>query len=70
MEFDVFIEIPKGTRNKYELDHKTNRLRLDRTLFTATQYPSDYGFIEETSVRTATRWTLWSCCRNRRSPAA
>jgi inorganic pyrophosphatase len=48
MEFDVFIEIPKGTRNKYELDHKTGRLRLDRTLFTATQYPADYGFIEET----------------------
>ena len=48
MEFDVFIEIPKGTRNKYELDHKTGRLRLDRTLFTATQYPSDYGFIEDT----------------------
>src|SRR4051812_20850053 len=48
MEFDVFIEIPKGTRNKYELDHKSGRLRLDRTLFTATQYPSDYGFIEET----------------------
>jgi len=48
MEFDVFIEIPKGTRNKYELDHKTNRLRLDRTLFTATQYPSDYGFIDGT----------------------
>ena len=48
MEFDVFIEIPKGTPNKYELDHKTNRLRLDRTLFTATQYPSDYGFIEDT----------------------
>jgi len=42
------IEIPKGTRNKYELDHKTGRLRLDRTLFTATQYPSDYGFIEDT----------------------
>jgi inorganic pyrophosphatase len=48
MEFDVFIEIPKGTRNKYELDHKTNRIRLDRTLFTATQYPADYGFIEDT----------------------
>ena len=48
MEFDVFIEIPKGTRNKYELDHATNRIRLDRTLFTSTQYPADYGFIEET----------------------
>ena len=46
MEFDVFIEIPKGTRNKYELDHETGRIRLDRMLFTATMYPEDYGFIE------------------------
>jgi inorganic pyrophosphatase len=48
VEFDVFIEIPKGQRNKYELDHRTGRIRLDRTLFTATQYPADYGFIEDT----------------------
>ena len=48
MEFDVFIEIPKGQRNKYELDHTTNRIRLDRMLFTSTRYPSDYGFIEHT----------------------
>jgi inorganic pyrophosphatase len=48
VEFDVFIEIPKGHRNKYELDHVTGRIRLDRTLFTATQYPADYGFIEDT----------------------
>jgi inorganic pyrophosphatase len=48
VEFDVLIEIPKGQRNKYEVDHKTGRLRLDRTLFTATQYPADYGFIENT----------------------
>jgi inorganic pyrophosphatase len=48
MEFDVTIEIPKGTRNKYEMDHRTGRIRLDRTLFTATRYPADYGFIEET----------------------
>jgi len=48
VEFDVFIEIPKGTRNKYELDHETGRLRLDRMLFTATVYPEDYGFIENT----------------------
>ncbi len=47
MEFDVTIEIPKGQRNKYEMDHKTGRIRLDRTLFTATQYPADYGFIED-----------------------
>ena len=48
MEFDVTIEIPKGQRNKYEMDHETGRIRLDRLLFTSTQYPADYGFIENT----------------------
>jgi inorganic pyrophosphatase len=48
VEFDVTIEIPKGVRNKYEMDHVTGRIRLDRTLFTATQYPADYGFVENT----------------------
>ncbi|MGH3797225.1 MAG: inorganic diphosphatase [Pseudonocardiaceae bacterium] len=46
MDFDVTIEIPKGERNKYEMDHATGRIKLDRTLFTATQYPADYGFVE------------------------
>jgi inorganic pyrophosphatase len=48
VEFDVIIEIPKGQRNKYEMDHETGRIRLDRMLFTSTRYPSDYGFIEDT----------------------
>ncbi|HST84918.1 MAG TPA: inorganic diphosphatase [Kineosporiaceae bacterium] len=48
MDFDVTIEIPKGQRNKYEVDHETGRIRLDRMLFTATRYPADYGFIENT----------------------
>ena len=48
MQFDVTIEIPKGARNKYEVDHKTGRIRLDRYLFTAFGYPADYGFIENT----------------------
>jgi len=48
VEFDVLIEIPKGSRNKYEVDHDTGRMRLDRTLFTSTQYPADYGYIEDT----------------------
>ena len=48
MEFDVTIEIPKGQRNKYEVDHKTGRLRLDRYLYTSMGYPADYGFIENT----------------------
>jgi inorganic pyrophosphatase len=48
VDFDVTIEIPKGQRNKYEVDHTSGRIRLDRTLFTATQYPADYGFIDDT----------------------
>jgi inorganic pyrophosphatase len=48
LEFDVLVEIPKGSRNKYEVDHASGRIRLDRTLFTSTQYPADYGFIENT----------------------
>ena len=48
MEFDVLIEIPAGSRNKYEVDHLTGRIRLDRMLFTSTRYPHDYGYIEGT----------------------
>jgi inorganic pyrophosphatase len=48
VDFDVLIEIPKGSRNKYEIDHSSGRMRLDRTLFTSTQYPADYGYIEDT----------------------
>jgi inorganic pyrophosphatase len=48
VEFDVLVEIPKGVKNKYEVDHESGRMRLDRTLFTSTQYPADYGFIENT----------------------
>jgi inorganic pyrophosphatase len=44
----VTIEIPKGSHNKYEVDHATGRIRLDRELFTAMGYPADYGFIENT----------------------
>ena len=48
MQFEVIIEIPKGQRNKYEMDHESGRIRLDRMLFTSTRYPHDYGFIEGT----------------------
>ena len=48
MEFDVTIEIPRGQRNKYEIDHDSGRLRLDRYLYTPMAYPADYGFIEDT----------------------
>ena len=45
---EVVIEIPKGSRNKYEFDHERHVMRLDRRLFTATVYPADYGFIPDT----------------------
>lgn len=48
VQFDVTIEIPKGQRNKYEVDHVSGRVRLDRYLYTPMGYPADYGFIEET----------------------
>ncbi|MFJ4964632.1 Inorganic pyrophosphatase [Streptomyces sp. ADI96-02] len=51
MEFDVTVEIPQGSRNKYEMDHAVGRIRLDRTLFTATRYPADYGYIDGTLGR-------------------
>ncbi len=42
----VVVEIPTGTRNKYEFDRTTGQIFLDRMLFTAVRYPADYGYIE------------------------
>ncbi|MEE1788568.1 inorganic diphosphatase [Streptomyces sp. SP17BM10] len=42
------IETPQGSRNKYVMDFAAGRIRLDRTLFTATRYPADYGYVEGT----------------------
>ena len=44
----MIVEIPQGSRNKYEMNHDTGEIWLDRTLFTATQYPLDYGFFPNT----------------------
>jgi inorganic pyrophosphatase len=44
----VVVEIPGGSRNKYEMDHDSGLVYLDRMLFTATRYPADYGFIDGT----------------------
>ena len=46
--FPVVIEIPKGSKNRYELDKDTGLLRLDRVLYSAVHYPADYGFIPRT----------------------
>ncbi|HQY31880.1 MAG TPA: inorganic diphosphatase [Thermomicrobiales bacterium] len=44
----AFIEIPRGSRNKYEYDDATRTFRLDRVLYSSVHYPTDYGFIPET----------------------
>ena len=48
VSFPVIVEIPKGSKNKYELDKDTGLLRLDRVLHSAVHYPADYGFIPRT----------------------
>ena len=47
-EVTAVIEIPSGSRNKYELDKETGLLKLDRVLYSSVHYPSDYGFIPRT----------------------
>lgn len=45
---NVIIEIPKGAKNKYEIDKKTGMIALDRVMHTAQDYPFDYGFVPQT----------------------
>jgi len=47
-ELHVIVEIPKGSRNKYEFDHDTGAIKLDRFLFSSVVYPTDYGFFPDT----------------------
>jgi inorganic pyrophosphatase len=47
-QFTAFIEIPKGSKLKYELDKKTGLLKVDRVLFSAVHYPANYGFLPRT----------------------
>ena len=46
--FEAVIEIPRGSRNKYEIDHETGRVHLDRVLYTPFVYPVDYGYFDKT----------------------
>lgn len=48
MSLTVMVEIPRGSRNKYEYNNKEKRFYLDRMLFSSVHYPADYGFIPET----------------------
>ncbi len=45
---DAIIEIPFRSRNKYEVDHETGKIKLDRVLYSAMGYPAEYGFLEDT----------------------
>ncbi len=47
MVVDVVVEIPKGSQNKYEIDHETGRIRLDRVLFSPFHYPTEYGYVPD-----------------------
>lgn len=47
-QFNVIIEIPKGSKNKYEIDKKTGLIKLDRAMKTSQDYPFDYGFAPQT----------------------
>ncbi|NLM07182.1 MAG: inorganic diphosphatase [Tissierellia bacterium] len=47
-KFDAVIEIPKGSKVKYEMDKETGLIRMDRILYTSTHYPANYGFIPRT----------------------
>ena len=46
--YEAIIEIPMGTKNKYEIDKKNNRIKLDRVLYSPMTYPAEYGYIEAT----------------------
>ncbi|MTI29731.1 inorganic diphosphatase [Xanthovirga aplysinae] len=48
LTIDVVVEIPKGSRNKYEYDYEKKMIRYDRMIFSSMHYPSDYGFVPDT----------------------
>lgn len=47
-EFNVIVEIPRGSHNKYEIDKETGLIKLDRVNYSAAHYPCDYGFAPRT----------------------
>lgn len=48
---EAIIEIPYRSRNKFEVDHKTGRIKLDRVLYSAMAYPAEYGYLEDTLAK-------------------
>ena len=67
-EFEALIEIPKGSKAKYELDKETGLLRLDRILYTSTVYPANYGFIPKTLAEDGDPLDVLVLCNEQISP--
>lgn len=55
MELSCFVEIPQGSRNKYEYDEARGVIKLDRHLFSSVVFPADYGFLERTLTESGSR---------------
>ena len=55
MTLTCFVEIPQGSRNKYEYDEERGVMKLDRHLFSSVVYPADYGFLEQTAIEDGRR---------------
>jgi inorganic pyrophosphatase len=49
-QIEVIVEIPRGSRNKYEYDHQRHTICLDRVLYSSVHYPTDYGFVPGTQA--------------------
>ncbi len=67
-DFTAVIEIPKGGKNKYELDKETGLLQLDRVLYTSTHYPANYGFIPRTCADDGDPLDVLVLCQESISP--
>ena len=67
---DALIEIPLGSKNKYELDKQNGRIRLDRVLYAAMIYPAEYGIIENTLAPDGDPLDILVICSDPTSPAA
>ncbi|NLK68049.1 MAG: inorganic diphosphatase [Clostridiaceae bacterium] len=67
-EFMAVIEIPAGSKKKYELDKRTGLLKLDRILYTSTHYPANYGFIPRTYAEDKDPLDVLVLCSERLDP--
>lgn len=67
-DFIAVVEIPKGSKKKYELDKETGLIILDRVLHTSTHYPANYGFFPAPMGTMATPWTCWCYAPRRWTP--